>query len=205
MKDTLYMARSARVTLETFSPNSENRRILKKFDDTFTRAVMPIKQCSDDKAFKKFCLDYFAGRHGEHIMPPDRFDTVLDSGFISHVVTYTKEEKVVAYVLIADDHTMSHFWFSFYDLEYVRQSLGLWLMLDCIVAAQKNGKKHFYVGTVYGEKGLYKTNFPNLEFWNGNEWINDATRLRELCRTDATHVFDTKDRYKELLSDVFIG
>ena len=58
-------------------------------------------------------------------------------------------------------------------------------MIDAVREAQKSGKKYLYLGTVYGDKALYKTNFKNLEWWNGNEWISDIKKLKALARTDA--------------------
>jgi hypothetical protein len=140
--DTLYMARSARLRLRDFLPSSENRRILKRFDGTLVRTVTPLADFDANATFKTFCLDYFAKRHGT-AMPKERFETVLASGFITSIATYTKDGTTMAYVLLAEDTACSHYWFSFYDLAYVRQSLGLWLMLDCARAAHAEKKTHF--------------------------------------------------------------
>lgn len=196
IKDMLYMARSARVRLADFAPTSENRRILKRFDGTLERTITPLSdfELSDD--FLEFCLAYFASRHGA-VMPRERLETILNAGFITDIATYTKDSARCAYVFIAQDRSCSHFWFSFYDLHYIRRSLGLWLLLDRARAAQQEGKSHFYLGTVYGEKGLYKTNFPALEYWNGNAWSDDIRTLRALCRADTEHTIAHQDRWKD--------
>lgn len=75
---------------------------------------------------------------------------------------------------------MAHFWFSFYDLSYARQSLGLWLMLDCLRDAKKRGRAHYYLGTVYGPSALYKTNFTPLEWWSEGGWSRDIRALKAL-------------------------
>jgi arginyl-tRNA--protein-N-Asp/Glu arginylyltransferase len=201
VKDTLYMARSARVRLDDFELSSENRRILKKFDGSLTRSVTPLAEFNDDAAFNVFCLEYFKKRHG-NVMPKDRLRAILESGFITDVATYTKDGAIIAYVLLAADDACSHFWFSFYDLSYIRQSLGLWLLLDCARAAKREGKRHYYIGTVYGEKGLYKTNFPALEYWDGSAWRADPKTLRALCKTDTKREFGRADVWKEGL-DLF--
>lgn len=196
--NTLYMARSARVRLHEFEPTSENRRILKKFDGTLERTMIPLSSFTLDDAFFSFCLDYFKKRHGD-AMPRTRLETILNAGFITDVVTYSKEGEVVAYVLFAQDDACSHFWFSFYDLGYIQQSLGLWLLLDCARAAKDGGKQHYYIGTVYGEKGLYKTNFPALEYWNGTFWETDVQSLRSLCKSDSEREIVGKDLWKHSL------
>ncbi len=60
-------------------------------------------------------------------------------------------------------------------------------MLDCIIAAKENNLKHYYLGTVYGEKALYKTNFNGLEYWDGNTWQKNISDLKKLIRADKEH------------------
>lgn len=192
IKHTLYMARSARIDLKKFTPSSENRRIFKRFDGKLQRNVFSFtKFDTKDPLFQSFCLEYFAKRHGERVMPLERFDTILNAGFITHIVEYTDADGViVGYVFLCNDDTMSHFWFSFYDLAYAYQSLGLWLMIDCARMAKEDKKRHFYVGTVYGEKALYKTNIDSLEFWDGETWKDDVRALRALGKSDEKRIHD---------------
>lgn len=199
IKDTLYMARSARINLHEFILNSENRRIVKRFDHKFKYETIPLKQFDHkDKKFLEFCLNYFKKRHGKDIMPIDRLMTILDAGFITDIITYKNDRnEIVAYVFEASDKNMTHFWFSFFDLTYAYQSLGMWLMIDSTKKAKDNKKKYFYVGTVYGEKALYKTNFDFLEYWNGNKWIKDKKKLRARSRSDETRTCDMMDEWKE--------
>ncbi len=179
-KDIFYTARSARVHLPTFALSSENRRIARKFDGQFTKER--LSNFKPDEAFYEFCLEYFSTKHSGTTMPRERLETILKSGLVSHVLVYRKESKIVAYVLEVADGDMGHYWFSFYDLAYARQSLGMWLMLDAIRDAQLAGKKYYYLGTVYAEGALYKTNFTPLEWWGGQTWHSDISALKELAR-----------------------
>lgn len=186
VKDIFYMARSARVDLSRFSLSSENRRIAKRFDGTFEREEMPLARFdTSDKTFLTFCLHYFRERHGQYVMPKERLRTILDMGLASDITMYRADEATVAYVLEVRDAEMAHFWYSFYDLSYVRRSLGMWLMLDALRQAKAAGKTYFYIGTVYGDKALYKVNFSALEYWDGCEWIADVKRLKTLARSDS--------------------
>lgn len=184
LQNVFYSARSARVVLQEFAPTSENRRIARKFDGQFERSVRPIAEFTADEAFYAFCLSYFAQKHGAQAMPRARLETILNSGLITSVVTYAREGVPVAYVLEVEDGSMAHYWFSFYDLAYARQSLGLWLMLDNLRAAGARGLRHYYLGTVYGAHALYKTNFAPLEWWSGAAWSRDLTELKALARQD---------------------
>jgi hypothetical protein len=52
-------------------------------------------------------------------------------------------------------------------------------MLNEILEAQKDSKEYMYLGTCYGEKGLYKMNFDYIEWWDGNNWSKDIKLLKE--------------------------
>src|SRR3989338_5919605 len=177
-----YSARSARVLLPEFELTSENRRIAKKFDGQFIKER--VANFVPDEVFYDFCAAYFAKKHGPKAMPRERLTTILNSGLVTNTTIYRSLSKPVAYVLEVEDGTMSHYWFSFYDLAYAKQSLGLWLMLDCLRDAKELGLEHYYLGTVYGDKAIYKTNFKPLEWWNGNVWSRDVALLKELGRKD---------------------
>lgn len=181
-----YMARSCRVLMDLFVPSSENRRIMKKFEGRFTVTVEKASAIANNREAIDFCLDYFKKRHDEEVMDEQRLQYILNYSPETSVAIYRDNaEKIVAYVLENTGEKSSHFWFSFYDLYYAFQSLGLWLMLDRLSARQNEGISHCYLGTVYGEKALYKTNFPGLEYWDGTSWQNDVEHLKSLARSDA--------------------
>lgn len=180
-----YMARSARVVLKTFELSSENRRVAKRFDNVFSTRSLSVNEAESDSRIREMFLNYFKLRHGKSIMPRERFDTILASLLPLRVIIYEKGKSLVAVVLEVSDKTFGHFWFSAYDLSYAKQSLGMWLMLDAVRSAKAVGKKHYYIGTVYGEKALYKTNLGPLEFWDGSTWSTDLSHLKKLARAES--------------------
>ena len=197
-RDVFYMARSSRVPLAGFSLTSENRRVAGKFDGKFERISTPIKDFDiNDKDFLSFCANYFSKRHGPKVMPPERLALILSSGIISHIVSYKENNVPVAYVLECSDKNIAHFWYSFYDLKHIRQYLGMWLMLDSARFAKERGIGHLYIGTVYGEKALYKTAFKNLEYWNGSSWLADIKKLKILSRSDEERSVNFVDAWKK--------
>ena len=179
-----YMARSARILLPRFACSSENRRIAKRFDGLFSKSVLSPSETKKDQRVRTLFLDYFLKRHGKEVMPPSRFDAILKTPLPIRFVTYTKEGQLAAAALEVSAATFGHFWFSAYDVSYAYQSLGMWLMLDAVREAQRSGRTHFYLGTVYGEKALYKTNLEPLEFWNGSAWDTDLARLKKVARSE---------------------
>ncbi len=184
LQGIFYSARSARVVLPEFSLTSENRRIAKKFDGQFTKRRVPIAEFVADEAFYAFMLEYFKERHGGAAMPRERLELIIQSGLVSNCLIYQTPEKVVGYVLEIESGPMRHYWYSAYDLSLAKQSLGLWLMLDCIRDAQTAGLAHYYLGTVYGPKALYKTNFEPLEWHDGTAWSRDLSLLKEKSRSE---------------------
>jgi len=198
VQNIFYMARSARVVLPQFALTSENRRISKKFDGVFDKKRIPLKEFNiEDEAFLSFCVEYFKTKHGERAASRERIHYWLSSGVVTTIVEYRKEGAAVAYVFEAEDTGMTHYWFSFYDLSFVQQSLGLWLMLDCITDAAARGVEHYYLGTVYGAKALYKTNFEPLEWWDGSVWQSDTAALKERARTDDGRITPLMDEWKK--------
>ena len=200
VKNVFYMARSARVPLAVFRYTSENRRVAGKFKGKFLRESIPIENFNvKDKKFLSFCLEYFAKMHGSSVMPKKRLNYILESGPVTHIVKYTEDDKPKAYVFEVSDNKTTHFWFSFYDLDYIHRSLGMWLMLDSAENAKKRGADFFYVGTVYGEKALYKTAFNGLEHWDGEKWVGDIKKLKSFSRTDNQRSVDLIDVWKQNL------
>jgi len=197
-----FMARQVRIDLGRFELSSENRRVYEKFSGKLEGSDVPIAEFNThDRDFVKFCLDYFTERHGPEVMPEERLRFMLDGGLLNKISVYRfngrpfgtapldktrdKQDRPVAYVFLVDfGESGAHFWYSFYDLAYVQQSLGLWLMTDVALRMQRGGKQYLYLGTAFGEKGLYKTNFEQIEWWDGECWNPSRDKLRKRCKTD---------------------
>lgn len=183
VRNRFYMARSARILLEQFSYTSENRRIAKRFDGMFTATRLPASAAGED--VRALFLEYFAKRHGPRVMPLARLGAILATPLPLSLVVYKKGGDLVAAVLEIGDESFGHFYYSAYDLSLVRQSLGMWLMLDGARQAKEDGRTHYYLGTVYGDKALYKANLEPLEFWDGTSWSANLKRLKALARADS--------------------
>lgn len=197
VRNVFYMARGARVELAAFEPTSENRRVLKRFDGSFTKSPISAAEFVSNDEVMAFCLSYFEGRHSAKVMPHARLELILSHNAKPTGVRYERDGQLAALTLCVEDASMTHFWFSFYDLTFVEQSLGMWLMLDAARDAKALGKNHFYLGTVYGEKALYKANFPALSWWDGQSWQNDTASLKARARTDAERTSPGADAWKQ--------
>ena len=179
VKDLFYMARSVRVPLSTFRETSENRRILKKFDGLFTSTLLTKEELSRDSDFLPCFLEYFSARHGERVMTEERARGILATPHPLRGVRYEEAGVLAGYALEVVGEDMAHYWYSCYTARHADSSFGMWLMLDAVRRAKNEGRSYSYLGTAYGSKGRYKTNFEPLEWWDGSEWNTNLKLLKE--------------------------
>lgn len=179
VRDLFYMARSVRVPLAEFTPTSENRRILKKFDGTLSPSVLSKEALASDSEFLPCFLEYFRSRHGERVMTEERARGILATSHPLRGIRYEADGTLAGYAIEIADTDFVHYWYSCYTPEYANSSFGMWLMLDSVRRAKEEGCSHSYLGTAYGSKGRYKTNFEPLEWWDGSVWNADVKALKE--------------------------
>ena len=179
-----YMARSLRVKANSYMPTSENRRIAKKYDGSFTCDYVHDLAGPDADHAKDLFVTYFTERHGNGIMPRARIDDLFSKALPIRLARYSRDGVPVAHVLECIENTLLHFWFSCFDNAYYQSSLGMWLMQDSIRRARDENRTFVYLGTGYGKKARYKMNIPQIQFWDGTTWLQDEARLRSLLAED---------------------
>lgn len=189
VRDRFYMARSVRVPVALHEPNSENRRVLKKFDGLLEETIMSREELMGDAVFKHMFLSYFETRHGVGIMSPERLEGILATPLPLRGIRYSEQGVPVGYALEVAGEGFLHYWYPVFLPDRVHTSLGMWMMLDAVRRAKNEHRGYAYLGTAYGEKGRYKMNVGPLEFWDGKEWQNDTSALKALVSTEATRVF----------------
>lgn len=195
--EVFYLARSLRVDLHRFSDSSENRRVHRKIEPLEIKMEILPKELilNEDKEFITFCENYVAARIGE-AMTPERLHYILGLTSGTHIFRFTRENRVVGYVLAVVTDELVHYWFSFFDLELMRShSLGKWMMWSVIRWAGTAGKESVYLGTAYGDKALYKVrDHKGLAFFDGTGWKEDMDLLKSWCKSDNER--DATDRFK---------
>ncbi len=193
LKNYFYLCRSIRVNMEKFRLNSENKRILKKHEQTTQSVKKQIYknynqlEKNKQKELFDFYFQYFKNTHGEHIMSKERLGFILSSDFLNRIVVYIKDSMIVGSILMVDDtkNENRHFWFSAFLPDLKNTGFGLWLFLDQLQSASEKSLKYFYLGTGYGEKAKYKFQFEGLEYFDGNSWKNDIKKLKEKAKNDS--------------------
>lgn len=199
-KEVYYYARSLRVNLAHFDDTSENRRVNRMVEPLQITMNLHAKSEFDtgSKEFMEFCEGYINERIGEDNMSLARWKYILQCETGTHLFEFRTPEKVVGYVLAAINSEMVHYWFAFFDTEYMRtHSLGKWMMWRVIRWAKNEGRKYAYLGTAYKPAALYKIrDHKGLEFWDGTRWNNDVKTLKEWCQTDLEE--KSADRFKNM-------
>jgi arginine-tRNA-protein transferase len=181
-----YLARSLRLNLIAFKLTSENKRVLNKCQplDISTDFVSKGDFLFTDDFFQ-FCLTYCDKRFTNQAMNIDRLKYIVDRKSLNKIIVFKSKGKVLGYVFACAMGEMFHFWYSFFDINYLHQSIGKFMIVTTIEWARKNNYKFFYLGTCYTEKALYKVrDHRGCEFFDGNRWINDRQLLIQLCKND---------------------
>jgi leucyl-tRNA---protein transferase len=196
--EVFYGARSLRVDLASFTDTSENRRVCRMVEplDIEIEVIEKSKFDLNDPDFQAFCGNYISERIGDDNMSVERWNYILTKPLGSHIFKFSNNEKTLGYVLCAVNDTLLHYWFAFFDTNYMKShSLGKYMMWSLINWAKENGKSHAYLGTAYKPAALYKIrDHRALEFWDGKGWNNDAKLLKAWCQADLEKL--PSDRFK---------
>jgi len=180
-----YLSRNIRIDLSKFEISSENRRILKKTEN-FESDLLPFSEFVYTAKVQKFCKDYADQKLGKGLFPAAAIKSIFTNKIFNYVFVFKEviTQKEVGYVVCFVSENFLQYGYAFYDLEYLKDSLGARMMLEAVLWADKSNKKYVYLGTCYDESALYKTEFKGVEFFNGFRWSDDLTELKKLIEGD---------------------
>jgi arginyl-tRNA--protein-N-Asp/Glu arginylyltransferase len=197
--DRFYLCRSVRVALREFLPSSENRRVMRKCTNIEFQLVSKENFEFTDQ-WREFCLTYADIKFGKEIMTAERLDNLMNSRITSHLLLFhdTAGEKDVGLVtLYLEPPHVAQYYYAFYDLNYYRQSLGMFMMTAAVDHFAKAGIEHIYLGSCYSHNALYKTQFAGAEFFNGACWSRNLEELKYIITRGSQpvtqHLFESED------------
>jgi len=197
--DRFYLCRSVRVALQKFSPSSENRRVMRKCANISFQLVGRENFLFNDH-WREFCLKYADSKFGKEIMNAERFDNLMNSKITSHLMLFYDNEanKDVGLVtLYLEPPQVAQYYYAFYDLDYYRQNLGMFMMTAAVDHFAKEKFAHIYLGSCYSANALYKTQFAGAEFFNGACWSQNLEELKYLIHRGSQpitqHLFESED------------
>ena len=196
--DRFYLCRNVRVALNEFEPSSENRRILRK-GEKYSFQLFEKSNFSFTLEWENFCLSYAEQKFGKNVMTSDRLLGLVNSPIVSHFLIYSdsSNKDVGIIFLYVDEKDMVFYYYSFYDLKYLKNSLGMFMMTSAVDFFKKQTFEHIYLGSCYSRNSLYKTQFAGAEFFNGFAWSRDLAELKFLIDRDSTtvekHLFENDE------------
>lgn len=200
-----YLVRHLRVPLAQFALSSENRRILRKNPEIQLKLVA-VKEYPYDEAKKEKFRAYADVRFGKDVMTSERLDGLFSSRVISHLLVYTNtttQEEVGVALLYLEPKQLAYYYYAFYDIEKFKQSLGMFMMTAAVKIFAEQGYEYIYLGTCYSERALYKTQFKNVEFFDGIRWSQSLAQLKLMIKRDhespVAHLFE----YPEFRKDFY--
>ncbi len=85
----------------------------------------------------------------------------------------------VGYCIAMETQNILHYCYPFYNLAVNYPNLGMGMMLKAIVWAKENNKKHIYLGSFQRPTDVYKLQFAGIEWFDGQNWQTDITKLKE--------------------------
>jgi arginyl-tRNA--protein-N-Asp/Glu arginylyltransferase len=197
--DRFYLCRSVRIKLHAFSPSSENRRIFRKCAG-ITFNLVPRENFAFTDLWRDFCLTYADIKFGKEVMTAERLNNLMDSKITTHVLVFhdsASQKDVGLVTLYLEPPHVAQYYYAFYDLNYYRQNLGMFMMSAAVDWCAKEGFEHIYLGSCYSHHALYKTQFAGAEFFNGAVWSRNLEELKYLIARShqpiTQHLFESED------------
>ncbi len=185
-----YLCRNIRVQLKDFSPSSENRRVLRKGEGVNARLIAR-EDFEFTSQWREFCKTYADAKFGQDVMSYERLDKLMQSPIISHVLIFSDTETgqdVGIVFLYLQEPQMAFYYYSFYDLDYFHNNLGMYMMTWTVRFMQEKGVEYIYLGSCYSRGALYKTQFEGVQFFNGLRWSDNIKELKYLIERDSNEV-----------------
>lgn len=190
-KELFYLARSLRVSLIEYTPSSENRRIISKFPK-LTVEMIPVSEFNYQFEIGKIASDFYKRRVEVKGMSAQKIKSLITEGYFTHILSFSMNGDMVGYCIVNSDEHILHYAYPFYKQEYEKSNMGMAMILSTIQLSQTKGQKYLYLGTVYTEQSLYKTQFTGAEYFNGIEWVKDIDVLKDIVRKPPDgHLFES--------------
>lgn len=201
--DRFYLCRQVRINLGAHKSSSENRRILRK-GDGINVALVPRAEFDYTPERREFFKTYADIKFGRDTMTYDRLDSLFDGKIISHLLVFTDAKsgaEIGAVTLYLESDRLAYYYYAFYDLNYYRRNLGMFMMTFAVKFFADRKLNFLYLGSCYTRNALYKTQFTGVEFFNGFRWSDNLNELKFLLHREKgdvhQHLLETEE-YRQL-------
>jgi arginyl-tRNA--protein-N-Asp/Glu arginylyltransferase len=178
-KDYYYLARNIRIHLKGFNLTSENRRILRKTEG-LELENKSLKDFTFDYSISKLATDFFKEKFKKTIISPQKLKWLFQGDFFTNVLIYKKDNEIIGYCITMETENSIHYAYPFYKPQLLNSNIGMGMMIKAIEYAKEKNKKYIYLGTVYTKDSMYKLQFKNIQWFNGEDWNDDIDKLKNL-------------------------
>jgi hypothetical protein len=178
-----YLARSLRIDLQTFTESSENRRVVKN-THVFSCEVQEKSAFSltEEKLHWVSTFAKEVAKKAEY--SASSVKRIFSSHASARVMVWLSEGVEVGYSPLMETDRAIFYWHGFHKSDITNSGLGARMMLEAVKWAKEHGKQYAYLGTVYTNASLYKTNYKGWQFFNGFRWSNSKEELKFLIGKD---------------------
>lgn len=183
-KGIFNQTRSFRISLNEYTPSSENRRILKKMDDT-ELVVYQLPYRHYHWTIHKLAKEFYTTKFGADTFSANKVKELLQDPGKSNfnrlfVYRDKKTEKAVGYCIALVTDSILHYSYPFYEQGTENPSLGLGMMTMAITWAKEKGLSYAYLGSLQRPSDTYKLQFEGQEWFDGSVWQKDLTPLKNI-------------------------
>jgi hypothetical protein len=124
----------------------------------------------------------------------------MNSKITTHLLVFrdsAADKDVGLVTLLLEPPYVAQYYYAFYDLNYYRQNLGMFMMTAAVDYFANTGLDYIYLGSCYSRNALYKTQFAGAEFFNGAGWSRNLEELKYLIECGnqpmTQHLFERED------------
>lgn len=211
--ERFYLCRQVRIALRRYVASSENRRVLRKGMGIEARLV-PRAEFAYTPQRRQFYKEYADIKFGKDVMSAERLDSLFGGKIISHLLIFTDSQtgaEAGTACLYLEPGAMAYYYYAFYDLNYHRRNLGMYMMTCAVALFAERRFDFIYLGSCYHPKALYKTQFRGAQFFNGVRWSDNLEELKYLLQREQPehHLLESEEYrrafYEADLADIARG
>ena len=154
-----YQARSCRINIEEFILSKKRKNKLNKFSVLY--------DSDNELLIKSFFIEYYKKMN----LDLEYFFNNCTEFFDTKVFKLIYNNELVGIGRYAEYDNSNIFLNLSYVDKYEKLSLGTTLFYLLIKISQLQNKKYLYLYETYNNMFSYKQKLPNVEVWNGQNWI----------------------------------
>ena len=176
----MQQTRSIRIDLSDWETTSENRRILRKTEGlTMKSYSQPCTSYSWE--IGKMGKDFYETKFGDGTFSANKIKELMTSPErkdFNRILTYTFDDEKVGYCIGVETDDIFHYSYPFYNLNSEINNLGMGMMIRAVQYAKESGKQYIYLGSFQRSSDVYKLQFKNMEWFDGEGWQDNLDALK---------------------------